>query len=85
LLFVTWPVKEVRMCLGIPGKVLQVDGVTARVDFGGVTRDVAIDLLPEVVPGQYVIVHAGYALQVLDEAEAAVTLALLDELARAQA
>lgn len=73
------------MCLGIPGKVLQVDGVTARVDFGGVTRDVAIDLLPEVVPGQYVIVHAGYALQVLDEAEAAVTLALLDELARAQA
>ncbi len=70
------------MCLGIPGKVTQIDGQMARVDFGGVTRDVALDLLPEVTLGQYVIVHAGYALQVLDEAEAAETLALLEEMAR---
>ncbi|MBI4865242.1 MAG: HypC/HybG/HupF family hydrogenase formation chaperone [Candidatus Riflebacteria bacterium] len=69
------------MCLAVPGKVLDLDGLIARVDFGGVTREVAMDLLPEVRVGDYVIVHAGYAIQMVDEAEAMETLRLFEQLA----
>jgi hydrogenase expression/formation protein HypC len=72
------------MCLGIPGKVLDVhdeDGLRmGRVDFGGVRRDACLSYLPEVVPGDYVIVHVGFAISRLDEAEAMETLDLLREI-----
>ncbi len=58
------------MCLAIPGKVLKIDGQTATVDFGGVRREVRLDLLTSAREGSYVIVHVGYAIQTLDEKEA---------------
>ena len=68
------------MCLAIPGKVLKIDGRTARVDFGyGATREVDITLV-DVKIGQYVLVHTGYAIQVLDEEDALETLRLWKEM-----
>lgn len=62
------------MCLGIPGKVVDTfrehDVLMGRVAFGGIIRRVCLEHVPEVQPGEYVIVHVGFALQRLDEAEA---------------
>ena len=75
------------MCLGVPGKVLELtdDRGTpmALVDFGGVTREICLAYVPEAQLGQYVIVHAGMAIQVLDEQAAAETLRLFEELGEA--
>jgi len=69
------------MCLGIPGRVEKVEGDTARVLFGEVLRSVSLDLLDDqVTPGDYVIVHAGFALERLDEQEAHKTLEMLREI-----
>jgi hydrogenase expression/formation protein HypC len=66
------------MCLGVPGKVLEVreqHGTRmATVDFGGVTKEVCLAYVPEVVVGDYTIVHAGFAITQLDEASALETL-----------
>jgi hydrogenase expression/formation protein HypC len=64
------------MCLGVPGRVLEMssDGAelpAARVAFAGVTRPVCVALVPEVRVGDYVLVHAGIALEVIDEHHAA--------------
>jgi len=67
------------MCLAIPGKILKKEDNIATVDYGGVIKDVNI-ILVEVEIGQYVLVHAGYAIQVLSEEEASETLKLWDEL-----
>ncbi len=68
------------MCLAIPARVLEKYGDNARVDFGeGTTREVNISLV-DVVVGEYVIVHAGFAIEVLDESEAKETLCLWNEL-----
>lgn len=62
------------MCLGIPGKVIDTyeehDMLMGKVDFGGVSKQVCLAHTPEVELGQYVIVHVGFALQVIDEEEA---------------
>jgi hydrogenase expression/formation protein HypC len=74
------------MCLGIPGKVVEVrrfeglDVVEGRVDFGGVLREVNLSFTPEVDEGQYVLVHVGFSLSVIDEEEAAATLDYLRQL-----
>lgn len=72
------------MCLAVPGRIEEVreqDGLrVGRVRFGGVTRDVVLDTVPHAEVGQYVIVHVGFALSVIDEAEARRTYALLEEL-----
>ena len=78
------------MCLGVPGRVLDVtdeDGDEnglrmGRVDFGGVARKVCLAHVPDVTPGEYVLVHVGFALSRLDELEARRVLELLDELGR---
>ena len=67
------------MCLAIPGEIKAVDGDTAKVDFGGVLRPVNISLV-EAGVGEFVIVHAGYAIEVLDREEAEKTLDLFREL-----
>jgi hydrogenase expression/formation protein HypC len=71
------------MCLAIPGEVLSIqeqDGVLeADVRFGGVHRRICIDCTPDVRPGDYVLAHAGFALQRVDEAEARETLEMLGE------
>ncbi len=72
------------MCLAVPGKVLSTAGAdldrTGRVSFGGVVREVSLAYVPEAEPGDYVIVHVGFALSRLDEAEAARVFEHLREL-----
>ncbi len=72
------------MCLAVPGKVLEIeqrdDTRMARVDFGGVVKDVCLEYLPDLQVGEYTIVHVGFALQRLDEESARQTLALFENL-----
>lgn len=70
------------MCLGIPGRVVEVvdaDGRLARVDVSGVGREVSLAFCPEAGVGDWVLVHVGFGLARIDEAEAERTLALLAE------
>ncbi len=67
------------MCLAVTGKVISIEGMTGVVDMGGVTRTVSLHLVPEVEVGSYVLLHAGFAIQIIDEQEAMTTMALLDE------
>ncbi|MCL5876718.1 MAG: HypC/HybG/HupF family hydrogenase formation chaperone [Candidatus Bathyarchaeota archaeon] len=67
------------MCLAIPAKILSLQGEKAQVDFGqGVLRDVNVSLV-EAKLGDYVLVHAGYAIQILEEKEALETLSLWND------
>ena len=69
------------MCLGIPGRVEQIDGTDAKVRFGDLLRQASLDLISEDVSvGDYVIVHAGFALERIDEEEAQKTLQMLKEI-----
>ncbi|MFC1985083.1 HypC/HybG/HupF family hydrogenase formation chaperone [Chloroflexota bacterium] len=72
------------MCLAIPALVKSIDGYQAEVDIDGVTRRVSIQLTPEVNVGDYVLLHTGYAISVIDDDEARETLELLKELSEAQ-
>ena len=71
------------MCLGIPGKVIEIEKNVAKVDVGGLLRDVSLDLCPDVSVGEYVLIHTGFAIQKVDEDEAKETLELLRQLAEA--
>jgi hydrogenase expression/formation protein HypC len=72
------------MCLAIPGKILSTTGTTAKVEYGeGTIRDADISLVDAQV-GDYVIVHAGFAIQILDEKEAQETLMLFKEILEAE-
>ena len=70
------------MCLAIPGRVAQIDvddGVrTGRIQFGGITRQACLDFVPEAKEGDYVMVHVGFAISVVDKHEAERTYALLE-------
>ncbi len=72
------------MCLGIPGKIIEIDASSglrmAKIDFDGVVRQACIEAIPEANVGDYTIIHAGYALNILSEAEAKETLDLLTEI-----
>lgn len=69
------------MCLAVPVQVIGVYGDEAEVDIGGVRRRVSIVLTPEVKAGDYVLLHTGYAINVIDEAEAQETLQILAQMA----
>ncbi|MCD4690247.1 HypC/HybG/HupF family hydrogenase formation chaperone [bacterium] len=71
------------MCLAVPGRILELEGTTGRVDFGGISREADLTLLPDAVVGDYILVHARFGIQRLDEAEAQETLRLFQELADA--
>jgi hydrogenase expression/formation protein HypC len=76
------------MCLGIPGEVLSIEedpqGLRqARVRFGSVVREVTLNLVPEAQVGEYVIVHAGFAISVIDAEEAQSVFQLLQEMEEA--
>ena len=75
------------MCLAVPGKVLGTEeregSRLGRVEFGGIVREVCLDLVPEAEPGDYVIVHAGFAISRLDVEEAERTYQLLAEMEQA--
>jgi hydrogenase expression/formation protein HypC len=72
------------MCLAVPGKVLAVwdrdETRMATVDFGGIEKEVCVSFVPDLVVGEYAIVHVGFALQHLDEASALETLAVFASL-----
>ncbi len=76
------------MCLAIPGKLLEKSEenglLRGRVEFGGVVREACFDFLPEAEPGDYVLVHVGFAITRIDEEEALTTLAYLRELGSLQ-
>ena len=70
------------MCLAIPALVVDIlPGTMATVDLGGVRREISLELLDEVATGDYVIVHAGYALTRLDPEEALITLRMFADAA----
>jgi hydrogenase expression/formation protein HypC len=77
-----WMERITRMCLAIPGIVESVEGRRASVNFGGVRREVMLDLMEEgsVTPGTYVIVHTGFVIQTLDKEEAERTLEIWREI-----
>jgi hydrogenase expression/formation protein HypC len=72
------------MCLGIPGRITEIRDeaglAMGKVDFGGVRKDACLSYLPEAKLGDYVIVHVGFAISKVDEAEALKTLQILDEM-----
>jgi len=73
------------MCLGVPGKILSLEpnavGMTmGKVSFGGVAKEVCLAYVPEAQVGDYVIVHAGFALNMLDEQEANEVFELLQQM-----
>jgi hydrogenase expression/formation protein HypC len=69
------------MCLAIPVKIVAIDGDEAETEIAGVRRRVSIALTPEAKLGDYVLLHTGYAIGVVDEGEAEETLKLLEEIA----
>jgi len=68
------------MCLAVPVQVVSINGSEAEVDIGGVKRRVSITLTPDVRVGDYVLLHTGYAISVIDQAEAQETLRLLTDM-----
>lgn len=73
------------MCLGIPGKIVEVyeaNGLRmGKVDFGGVLREACLEYTPEAQPGSYTLIHVGFAISILSEEEAQETLNLIREIA----
>jgi len=68
------------MCLAIPMKILKIEGDKAVVSTSGVRRNIGISFMKNIKPGDYVIVHAGFAIEKLDPAKAEETLKILEEL-----
>jgi len=68
------------MCLAIPMKIKKIEGEFAKVETGRLTRTINIQMLPDVKKGDYVIVHAGFALEKIDPQKAKETLRLIDEI-----
>lgn len=68
------------MCLGIPGKIIKIEENKGIIEIGNVKREAFMHFVPEAKVGDYVLMHAGCAIQVLDEEEALKTLEILREL-----
>ncbi len=73
------------MCLGIPGKIIEIDESAelrmAKIDFGGIVREACLEYVPEAKVGDYALIHVGFAINLLSEEEAQETLAMLREIA----
>ncbi len=68
------------MCLAVPGKIKEIKNQKAMVDFGGTQREVSVTLVPDAKEGDYVLVHAGFAIEILNQQEAKQTLDLFKEI-----
>ncbi len=68
------------MCLAIPAKVMKIEGSLAEVDIEGIRRNISLCLTPEATIGEYVLLHAGFAIKVLDLKEAQETLDLMRQI-----
>jgi len=71
------------MCLSIPAKVLSVEGNMARASVGGAIVNASLHLVDDVIPGDYILIHTGFALQKISEEEALETMRLFEELNKA--
>lgn len=67
------------MCLAVPAKVIEKKDMMATVEVEGIQRDISLMLLPEAKEGDFILMHAGFAIQVIDEEEAKITSELLKE------
>lgn len=67
------------MCLAVPAKVIEKKDMMATVEVEGIKRDISLMLLPEAKEGDFILMHAGFAIQVIDEEEAKITSELLKE------
>jgi hydrogenase expression/formation protein HypC len=76
--------KEIDMCLAIPGKILEINSAVSplmgKVSFGGIKKEICLELVPEATVGSYVIVHVGFAISMMDEHEAQETLKLIEQM-----
>ncbi len=70
------------MCLAIPVLIKSIDGTDAEVETGGITRKTSLMLTPKAKVGDYVLLHAGYAINILDQVEAEETLAIFAEMSK---
>ena len=72
------------MCLGVPGKIVEIEEKNglkmAKVDFGGIFREACLDYVPEAQVGEYCVIHVGFAISILSEADAMETLDLLKQI-----
>ena len=69
------------MCLAIPALIKSIEDKGAEAEIGGITRNISLWLTPEAKVGDYVLIHAGYAINILDQEEAEETLELFEEIA----
>ena len=69
------------MCLAIPALITRIDGKEADVEIGGITRHISLWLTPEAKVGDYALLHTGYAISIIDQAEAEETLRLFEQIA----
>ena len=72
------------MCLAVPVVITKIEGKEAEVDIGGISRRISLWLTPEAKIGDYVLLHTGYAISVIDQKEAEETLRLFEEIAKAE-
>ncbi len=74
------------MCLAVPGKIVSIDHESnpkmAKINFGGVLKDVCLEFVPEAKVNDYAVVHVGFALSIVDEKEAEETLKIFEEMER---
>jgi hydrogenase expression/formation protein HypC len=68
------------MCVAIPARVKSIKGTEADVEIGGISRKISVQLTPEVKPDDYVLVHAGFSIHIIDEEEARETMRLFQEM-----
>lgn len=68
------------MCLAVPARVVEINGPAAKVEVGGVARDISTMLVPDLKIDDYVLVHTGFAIEKIDQEEAEKTLALFEEM-----
>ena len=72
------------MCLGIPGKILEINGIMAKTSVGGTIINAGLHMLSEVKVGDYILIHTGFALQKISEEEALETLRLIKEMQQSE-
>ena len=72
------------MCLAIPARIKAINDKEAEIEIGGISRRVSLLLTPEASVGDYVLIHTGYAINILDQTEAEETLSLFREIAEAE-
>jgi len=73
------------MCLAIPALIQSIENDFAKVDIGGISRAISIMLTPDAKVGDYVLIHTGYAISIVDQEEARETIKLFEEVARLEA